>query len=201
MAQRTVPVPEYEMAERVELDPRRSALVIVDMQNDFVKEEGKLVVPTAQATVPAIRRLLESARDRGAMVAYTQDTHLPGDPEFPIWGEHCLLGSWGWEIIDELRPEPGELVIEKRRYDGFYGTNLEYDLRVRGIDTLVIVGTVANICVLHTAGSAALRWFNVVLARDGISALSDFDMEATLRQVHFLYRGIITTSDAVTFKG
>ncbi len=72
---------------------------------------------------------------------------------------------------------------------------------MRGIDTLVIVGTVANICVLHTAGSAALRWFNVVLARDGISALSDFDMEATLRQVHFLYRGIITTSDAVTFKG
>lgn len=197
MAQRTVTVPEYVVTDRVEVNPKTTALLIVDMQNDFVKEGGKLVVPTAKDTVPAIRQLLDLARQHGMFVAYTQDTHLPNDPEFPIWGEHCLIGTWGWEIVDELKPQPNELVVQKRRYDGFYGTTLEHDLRVAGVDTLIVTGTVANICVLHTAGSAALRWFKVIVPKDGISALTDFDMEAALRQIHFLYRGIITTADGI----
>jgi nicotinamidase-related amidase len=199
MAQRTVTVPEYVVTDRVEVNPKTTALLIVDMQNDFVKEGGKLVVPTAKDTVPAIRQLLDLARQHGMFVAYTQDTHLPNDPEFPIWGEHCLIGTWGWEIVDELKPQPNELVVPKRRYDGFYGTTLEHDLRVAGVDTLIVTGTVANICVLHTAGSAALRWFKVIVPKDGISALTDFDMEAALRQIHFLYRGTITTSDGIVF--
>ncbi len=181
------------------LDPKTTALVIVDMQNDFVKEGGRLVVPTAAGTVPAIGRLLQTARDHKVPVLYTQDSHLPGDPEFPIWGEHCLIGSWGWQIIEELKPQPGDLVFPKRRYDGFYGTNMEHDLRVKGIATLIVTGTVANICVLHTAGSAALRWFQIVVPKDGISALTDFDMESALRQIQFLYRGIITRCDAINF--
>lgn len=200
MAERTVLVPEYEVADRVEIEAKKTALVIVDMQNDFVKEGGKLFVPTAQTTVPAIQKLLNIARRHGMLIAYTQDTHLPGDPEFPIWGEHCLVGTWGWEIIDELKPQPHDLVMQKRRYDGFYGTTLEHDLRVKGIDTLIITGTVANICVLHTAGSAGLRWFHIVVPKDCLSALTDFDMEATLRQIHFLYRGTITTSDRIVVK-
>ncbi len=71
-------------------------------------------------------------------------------------------------------------------------------LRVKGIKNLVIVGTVANICVLHTAGSAALRWYNIVVPEDWISALTEFDMMATLRQIDFLYKGKITTSDKVS---
>ena len=197
MAQRTVTVPEYVVTDRVEVNPKTTALLIVDMQNDFVKEGGKLVVPTAKDTIPAIRQLLDLARQHGMFVAYTQDSHLPNDPEFPIWGEHCLIGTWGWEIVDELKPQPNELVVQKRRYDGFYGTTLEHDLRVAGVDALIVTGTVANICVLHTAGSAALRWFKVIVPKDGISALTDFDMEAALRQIHFLYRGTITTSDGI----
>jgi nicotinamidase-related amidase len=200
MAQRTVTVPEYVVTDRVEVNSKTTALLIVDMQNDFVKEGGKLVVPTAKDTVPAIRQLLDLARQHGMFVAYTQDSHLPNDPEFPIWGEHCLIGTWGWEIVDELKPQPNELVVQKRRYDGFYGTTLEHDLRVAGVDTLIVTGTVANICVLHTAGSAALRWFKVIVPKDGISALTDFDMEAALRQIHFLYRGIITTADGIVVK-
>jgi nicotinamidase-related amidase len=200
MAQRTVTVPEYVVTDRVEVNPKTTALLIVDMQNDFVKEGGKLVVPTAKDTISAIRQLLDLARQHGMFVAYTQDTHLPNDPEFPIWGEHCLIGTWGWEIVDELKPQPNELVVPKRRYDGFYGTTLEHDLRVAGVDTLIVTGTVANICVLHTAGSAALRWFKVIVPKDGISALTDFDMEAALRQIHFLYRGIITMADGIVVK-
>jgi nicotinamidase-related amidase len=201
MPDRVVEVPEYEVAERVEVDPRRTALLIVDMQNDFVKEGGKLVVPSAKLTVPPLQHLLEEARRSGMTVAFTQDSHLPGDPEFALFGEHCLVGTPGWEVIEELAPQAGELVYQKRRYDGFYGTSLEHDLRVRGIDTLIIGGTVANICVLHTAGSAALRWFRVIVPRDAISALTEFDLESALRQVHFLYRGTITGSGGIAVRG
>ena len=200
MAPKTVAVPEYTVTERVEVVPQKTGLIIVDMQNDFVKEGGKLVVPTAKDTIPAIRRLLDLARQHKMFIAFTQDTHFPNDPEFPIWGEHVLIGTWGWEIIEELKPQPYEVVVQKRRYDGFYGTPLEDDLRSAGVDTLIIPGTDAHICVLHTAGSAALRGFRLIVPKDAISALTEFDMEAALRQIHFLYRGVITTSEGIVVK-
>ena len=59
-------------------------------------------------------------------VVFSQDIHDPGDPEFEIWPEHALRGTWGWEMIDELTPRPGELVVQKVRYDAFYGTELDH---------------------------------------------------------------------------
>jgi Amidases related to nicotinamidase len=196
-----VKIPEMEIKEEVVLDPSKTAVVVVDMQNDFVKPNGKLYVPTAQATVPAIRKLLEKARDANVPIIYTQDWHFKNDPEFRIWGEHCVMNTWGAEIIDELKPMPDDILIRKRRYDAFFGTDLDYVLRhVVHADTLVIVGTVANICVLHTAGSAALNWYNVVVPIDGISALDEFDYYAALRQVTFLYKGILTKVDSIRFR-
>ncbi|WP_324716255.1 isochorismatase family cysteine hydrolase [Carboxydochorda subterranea] len=197
MSARTVEVPEYTVTPRVELDPERTALVVVDMQNDFCRPEGKLFVPDAPRTVGAIARLLELARSHHMPVFFTQDWHRPGDPEFAIWGEHVLEDTWGARIIDELAPRPGERVIRKVRYDAFYGTSLDHDLRLAGADTLIICGTVANICVHYTAASAALRWYKVVLPVDAISALAPFDMESALRQVSFLFRGILTRSDGI----
>jgi nicotinamidase-related amidase len=194
---RTVEVPEYEVHEEVRLDPARTALIVVDMQNDFVKEGGSLVVPDAGATIPAIRRLLELARGSGMKVVFTQDTHTEGDPEWEIWGEHCREGTWGWRIVDELAPREDELVIRKVRYDAFYGTHLDHFLRVWGVDTLVICGTVASICVHYTAASAALRWYNVVIPKDATSALHPFDLEASLRQTAFLFAGRITESAGI----
>jgi len=191
----TVRVPEIPVAERVRLPAKETAVIVVDMQNDFVKPGGKLVVPTALGTIEPIRRLLERARASGVKVIYTQDTHYEGDPEFEIWGEHVRYGTWGWEIVDELKPVEGrDIVVRKTRYDGFYGTPLDDLLRVYGIRNLVITGTVANICVLHTAGSAALRWYKVYVPADSISALNDFDYYAALRQISFLYRGVIVKS-------
>lgn len=196
-----VEVPRIERKDRVVLPAKETAVVVVDMQNDFVKPGGKLVVPAAAKTIEPIRRLLEKARSKGVKVFYTQDTHYEGDPEFAIWGEHVRHGTWGWRIVDELAPAGGDIVVMKTRYDGFYGTPLEDLLRVYGIKNVVIVGTVANICVLHTAGSAALRGYSVIVPEDGISALNDFDMQAALRQISFLYRGTIVKSvDDVEFQ-
>ena len=108
---RTVEVPEYEIHGEVRVDPGRTALIVVDMQNDFVKEGGSLVVPDAEGTIPTIRGLLDGARRSGAKVVFTQDTHTEGDPEWDIWPDHAHEGSWGWQIVDELEPREGEVVI------------------------------------------------------------------------------------------
>ncbi len=198
----SVAVPEIPVEERVELPASETAVIVVDMQNDFVKPEGRLFVPTAPQTIEPIRKLLEKARKAGVKVFYTQDTHYEGDPEFKIWGEHARHGTWGWEIVEELKPVEGrDIVVRKTRYDGFYGTPMDDLLRVYGIRNTVIVGTVANICVLHTAGSAALRWYKVYVPMDGISALNDFDYYAALRQISFLYKGVVVRSvDGIEFK-
>src|SRR3712207_4272680 len=194
---RTVDVPEYEIHHEVPLDPAKTILVVVDMQNDFVKEGGSLVVPDAEATIPAIRALLDLARQSGMKVVFTQDTHADGDPEWEIWPEHVREGSWGRQIVDEIAPREDELVIRKVRYDAFYGTHLDHFLRLWGVDTLFLCGTVANICVLYTAASAALRWLRVVIPKDATSALDPFDLEASLRQTSFLFSGTITGSASI----
>ena len=193
-----VEVPPIEV-RGVELPRGETAIIVVDMQNDFVRREGKLYVPSAESTVKPIIELLDRARSLGVRVIYTQDWHMRNDPEFRIWGEHALAGTWGAEIIEELRPLPNDFIVRKLRYDAFFGTSLDYFLRVNGLRNLVIVGTVANICVLHTAGSAALNWYNVVLPMDGVSALTDFDLYSTLRQVSFLYKGTITRTTDIKF--
>lgn len=196
----TVVVPEYDVTKRVDLNPATTALIVVDMQNDFVKEGGSLRVPDAEATIPRIQRLLSQARDAHMRVIFTQDTHNEGDPEWRIWPEHAREGSWGWQIVDDLSPRDDDVVIRKLRYDAFYGTPLAHLLRLWRVDTLVLCGTVANICVHYTAASAALRWYSVVVVRDATSALDPFDMELSLRQVTFLFAGTVADSEAITMR-
>lgn len=185
---KTVEVPEIAYQPEVTLPAASTAVIVVDMQNDFVKPGGTLTNAAAEVMIPHLAALLDRARAQNVRVAYTQDSHLEGDPEWTIWPEHCRVGTWGWEIISELKPRPDDLICPKNRYDGFYGTWLDHFLtRVWRAQNLVIVGTVANICVLHTAASAGLRWFNIVIPADGVSALTDFDQAMTLRQASWLY--------------
>lgn len=197
-----VEVPEIAYKDKVTLHSKKTALIIMDMQNDFVKEKGKLMVPAARETIPRIKNLLSSARKAGVPVAYTLDTMKEDDPEFDIWGEHCKENTWGWEVIPELKPRRNELLCPKLRYDGFYGTWLEHTLSyVWKVENVVIVGTVSNICVLHTAASAGLRWYKVIIPADGISAFTEFDQALTLSQVSNLYSGIVVKStEDVIFK-
>ncbi|MCS7244817.1 MAG: cysteine hydrolase [candidate division WOR-3 bacterium] len=188
-----------ELSENVSLDAGSSAIIVVDMQNDFCDEKGSLFVIESRKTIEPISKLLEKARKKNVKIFYTQDTHQEDDLEFNIWPKHAIEGSWGWEIIPELKPRAEDIIIRKLRYDAFYGTNLEHYLRIYNIKNLVIVGTVANICVLHTAGSAALRWFNVIVPIDCISAINEFDYNIALRQVNFLYKGILTKSEYIQF--
>lgn len=201
MLPEVVKVPHIPIMDKVSFPSRSTAVLVVDMQNDFAHPNGKLYSPSSGEIIPRIARLLERARRSGVRIIYTQDTHPPDDPvEFPIWGPHVVKGSWGWQIVDQLKPTEGDIVVEKMRYDPFFGTPLDHILRMYGISNLVVVGTVANICVLHAVAGARLRLYNVAVPIDGIAALNDFDYVAALRQMDYLYKAVLTTIDGVVFE-
>lgn len=195
-----IEVPEYEIAERLELDARRSVLLITDMQNDFAREGGALYNPAAAASIPVIRDLADRAREAEVPVWYSCDTHYEGDPEWEVWGRHVLRGTPGWEIVEELTPKPDERVFEKNRYDAFYGTALEHALRLHRRDCLIITGTVANICVHYTAASAGHRFLEVVIPVESVSALTEFDLHATFHQVTWLFGARLVHAGGLCFR-
>ena len=194
ISEKNIEVPNLRVENEVELESGKTALIVVDMQNDFVRDNGSLFVPKAKDSIENIKSLINRARLEKVKIVYTQDTHYDGDKEWEIWPVHCRKNSWGWQIIDELLPQKNEMVFQKNRYDGFYGTSLEHYLKLWEIENLVITGTVANICVANTAGSAGLRWYKIIVPADGISAITEFDQALTLRQISFLFNGTILKS-------
>ena len=195
----TVELPEISRTAALELPAANTALIVIDMQNDFAHPDGTLYGEEATTITPVIQGLLERARAADLKIVFTQDWHGENDPEFKLWGEHAKAKTWGAEIVEGLEPQENETRIRKLRYDAFYGTELAHLLQLWGISHAVIVGTVANICVLHTAGSAALRYIDVVVPEDAVAALTPFDKESALRQVTFLYQGEVTKAEGIRF--
>ena len=156
----------------------KRALVVVDMIEDFVHEGGALYCgPSMAKIVPVIQRELALARSRGANepVVYLKNDHLPGDAEFQMFPPHAIVGTKGAQIVPELAPAKNDVVIPKRRYSGFFGTDLDITLRERAVDTLRLVGDCTNICVLYTAADARNLGYAVEVVRDGVTS---FDEEA-----------------------
>lgn len=187
------------------LDPDRTALVVVDMQNGFCHPDGSLYAPGSEAAIEPCAALVSDARDAGTRVVFTRDVHPPEQfdethyyDEFDRWGEHVVEGSWEAELVDDLTPHDDELVVEKHTYDAFYETELEGWLRARNVDDLVICGTLANVCVLHTAGSAGLRDFRPLLVADAVGAIEDNHREYALDHADWLF-GEVYERDSITF--
>lgn len=187
--------------DQVKLDAQRTAVIVVDMQNEFANPKGKLYLPSAQQIIPSIRSLLSKARQKKVTIIYTMDTHYPGDLEFKDWGQHAVKNSWGWEIVDELKPEHGDTIIEKPRFDAFYNTMLDDILRARKIENLVVVGTVANICVLATIAGAYMRGYRVYVPVDAIAYIDKLSLYVALYQATKVYRvTLIERAENVEFE-
>lgn len=154
----------------------RRALVVVDMIHDFAREDGALYCgPSMARIIPVIRGEVERARAAGEPVVHLTDAHLPDDAEFRMFPPHAIVGSEGARIIAELAPAADDVVIPKRRYSGFFGTDLDITLRERGVDTIRLVGDCTNICVLYTAADGRNLGYAVEVVRDGVTS---FDEEA-----------------------
>ena len=166
----------------------KKALLIVDMLNDFVDKNGVLYCgETAQAIIPFIKKRLETFRNRGDLVIYLKDSHDEDDREFERFPSHCVAGTWGNEIITELAPKPGEKVVPKKRFSGFYGTDLESILDSAGVDEVEIVGVCTSICVMDTVGGLADRDYKISVPVKGVT---DFDQkfhEFSLKRMKQIY--------------
>lgn len=147
------------------------AVVVVDMLNDFVT--GALANPRSEAITPNIATLLREARERGWLVVYGNDAHLPGDPEEKVWGQHALAGTPGADVVPELAPKSGDIVLPKRFYSSFHETGLDSLLRQNGVDEVIITGQHTNICVRHSASDAFNGGFNITVPTDGVAMFEE----------------------------
>jgi nicotinamidase-related amidase len=189
----------------MEFDPARTALVVVDMQRGFCHPDGSLHAPASERVVDPIAELLDSARAAGASVVFTKDIHPEGQfdgshyyDEFERWGEHLVEGTWETDVVEGLDVEADDHVVEKHTYDAFHDTELEGWLDAHGIDDLLFCGTLANVCVLHTAGSAGLRDFRPVLVEDAIGYIEEGHHEYTVDHADWLF-GEITERESIEF--
>jgi nicotinamidase-related amidase/catechol 2,3-dioxygenase-like lactoylglutathione lyase family enzyme len=196
------------------LDPDRTALLVVDMQNAFCHEEGTLGisgvnVAPAQAIVGPIRGLVERCRVSRVPVLWSQQVHFPTDAgrarkRLPSHTQKrarvsALAGTWDMELVDGLKELAGvepELVFQKHRFGCFYETRLDAALRMLGTEALLVCGATANACVETTLREAYLRDYDVVAVTDCIAAVRP-EWEPTAHAVWGQYFGVLATADEV----
>lgn len=206
---------DFELASRIahvqpvkglreKVNPRHTALVIIDMQNDFIADEGLIAregrdVSQAKEMAKHLPELIKTARAAGVFVVFVRNVYT-SDHNFylsDVWLEQaarkraggytripvCEAGSWGGDFYGEVRPQPHDPIVTKHRYSAFYNTDLETILRANGIRTVVLTGVVTNVCVETSAREAFVRDYYVVVVRDGTAAYVQADHDMTLNNI------------------
>ena len=168
----------------------QTALVVIDMLNDFVLEGAPLEVPAARGIITHIAGAVARAKQDGAPVVYLCDTHDPDDREFRNWPRHCVRGTQGAEVVQPLRGQE-TVRVPKTRYSGFFRSDLEAALNRLGVKTLVLSGLLTDICVYFTAADAYMRDYTVAVLKDGVAALSLEDHQWALRQMERLFKAAL----------
>ncbi len=211
--------------EPIEIDVERTAIVVVDMQHAFCSKDGMLDVfgqlneVKADRVIEVDKKVIEAARRAGIKIVYLRMAYRPdlldaGGPESPYYwksgavrrmhessevrGKFVTQGSWDAEIVDELKPEPGDAVVDKNRYSGFRNTGLNAVLCTLNIKYLVFLGIATNICVESTLRDAYFSEYFPILVSDGCgNAGPDYTQEATIWNVSALFGWVTTSSDFV----
>ena len=181
--------------DRFTLDPARCAVIVIDMQNDFGHAGGMFAragidISGIRAVVPAIARVLAAARNAGMPIVFVKMGFKPdlsdaGVPHSPNWVKHIPMqagetvkapdgrdsrilvqGTWNTDIIDELQPQPGDLIVTKHRYSAFYRTELEATLQRLGIQSLIFAGCTTSVCVESSVRDAMFRDYPCLVLSD-----------------------------------
>jgi len=158
----------------------QSALMVIDLANDFVYPGGVIAdaggaeyQANAQAIIPTLKSLIAAARRAGVTVVYATDAHTPDDSELRKWPPHAMKGTHEAEIVADLKPQPGDLVIEKQTYSPFISTDLDRQLKARGITRLYVTGLHTDCCARHTSGDAFQLGYDLVWVTDALQAFTD----------------------------
>jgi ureidoacrylate peracid hydrolase len=222
----TVPIPGAvtlpARPENLPIDPKATALLVVDMQNAYASPGGYLDIAGfdiggAAGVIEKIAVLVETARAAGVTVVFFKNGWDPdyveaGGPGSPNWwksnalktmrdkpelqGKLLAKGTWDYALVDRLKPQPGDIVIEKPRYSAFYNTALDSMLRARGVRTLAFCGIATNVCVESTLRDGYHREFFGVLLEDAThQAGPAFLQEATVFNVEKFFGWVSNTAD------
>jgi ureidoacrylate peracid hydrolase len=209
--------------EPIKLDTKRTALIVVDMQNTFCKKGGifdylgKLDEISVKRVINADKKVIEACRNNGIKVVYLRMGYRPdlsnaGGPESPNYykelgvvamrsnpelkGRFLTIGTRDWEIIDELTPLPGDIIIDKHRYSGFSNTELDTILRTNNIQNLMFIGLATNVCVESTLRDAYFHEYFPILISDGCGNIGPkFTQEATIWNVAEVFGWVTTCHD------
>lgn len=208
--------------EPLRLNPAETAVIVVDMQNAYASKGGYVDiagfdVSGAAGAIGKTKIVLDAARAAGVTVVYFQngwdkDYVEAGTPGSPNWhksnalktmrarpeltGKLLAKGGWDYAIVDDLAPEPGDILIAKTRYSGFFNTNVDSVLRARGIRTLVFVGVATNVCVESSLRDAFhLEYFGVVLEDATHHLGPDFLQQASLYNIETFFGWVSTSAD------
>ncbi len=165
------------------MNSSRKALLIIDMLNDFVLKGAVLEVPAAREIIPNLKERIDEGREKKIPIIYICDSHTEDDKEFKIWSPHAIRGTKGAKIVKELSPEPGDYLVEKTTYSGFYNTELDDLLKKLDVNELIVTGTVTNICVMYTVSDAVLRGYKVTVPEDCVAGLNEEDHQFALKQM------------------
>ncbi len=179
--------------------PETTAVLIVDMLADFCLPGGKMVLPGYEALIGPQNAVITALRQAGGTVIYVVDAHRPQmrrDREFLKRTPHCIEGTDGVRIVPELDQQPGDITVLKRRFSGFFNTDLDLTLRDMMVDTVIVMGVVTNICVRSTVHDAFFHGYSVIVPKDCCAATGPREQESSLYDIstHF---GIVSDAEGV----
>ena len=178
--------------QTISINPANAILIIVDMQNEFCKPGGARYTETSARimpeVIPAVRGLVDKARTGGIPILYIQSVRTLQEPEFTVFGRdpHLQLGSWGAQIIEELKPREKDIIVPKFSHDPFYRIDLDQVLKRLVPEPTnyyaVVTGGAVNVCVYHTTMGFYLRNYWTVVPIDCVFYVVDFGKETALQQ-------------------
>jgi len=198
----------------------KSALIIVDMQNDFVHPEGGFAhvarevpeagidMPFLMGTIPHVKQLADAFRNAGRPVVYIAHVVKPdySDAQWPYWrlGIHpgdnrtfIVEGTWGAQIVDDLKPREGEHLVVKKGFGGFSNTPLDTILRAMGVTTCVVSGVTTCVCVSTTVRGGVEHNYRMILVKDAVAEVNRDTHEAELKTMARVFADVKTTSEVV----
>lgn len=177
----------------MEYNPKCTAVIVVDCQNDFCHPDGALYAEGSEEAIEGVNDVLDATEDV-ALTIFTQDSHDSNAAEFEQWGEHCVHDTWGQEFHEDIDGTP-DRVIQKNTYDAFHETDLARLLDLHGIDDVILCGTLVNVCVQETASSASLHGYDVSVVEDAVGYISEEQRDSSLDHIDFLIGDVISIED------
>jgi nicotinamidase/pyrazinamidase len=164
------------------------ALFVIDMLKDFINKDGALYCgDPCRKIIPFVKAQIEEFHKDGNLVVFICDAHKEDDLEFKVFPKHCVAGTPGAEIIDELPVGNDDFIIRKTRYSAFYGTNLDDMLKDKAISEVHVVGVCTSICVMDTVGDLRNRDYRVIVYKDGVADFDERSYQFSVERMEKIY--------------